>query len=127
MKLLEHLTEHQKYKIKIKIVILIFALQNAAEKKIQRKHWGNEAIAKANTIGFTAIKNPQTIKQWWQLTSGTLPGKHNLPPFLQAAAPDDDQYENDKNAFGRIWLKGDANKYYIPMDERPQIKIRGEK
>jgi hypothetical protein len=90
--LLEYLSEHQKYKIKLKRVILIFALQSAAE-NMPEKTWRQcciEAIAKANNIGLTAIKNPQTIEQWYrkfriarQLTSGTLPGKHNLPPFLQ--------------------------------------------
>ena len=74
--------------------MLIFALQSAAE-NMPEKTWRQcciEAIAKANNIGLTAIKNPQTSKQWYrkfriarQLTSGTLPGKHNLPPFYPSS------------------------------------------
>ena len=48
------------------------------------------AISKARTIGFTSVTNAQTVEGWYrkfrksrQLTGGNLPGKHNLPPFLQ--------------------------------------------
>ncbi len=44
----------------------------------------------AHEIGLTMVKNWQTVELWYQkfcltcnFTIGSVPGKHNLPPFLQ--------------------------------------------
>ena len=88
----ELLSVFQKYNIRTKITILILALRSASE-NMPRKTWRQcceEAISNAHTIGLTSVMNPQTVEVWYrkfrlsrQLTSGNLPGKHNLPPFLQ--------------------------------------------
>ena len=90
--LLDGLSEYQKYQTRTKIIILIFALA-CAEQHMPGKTWRQcceEAIRKAHEIGLTMVKNPQTVELWYRkfrlmrnFTIGTLPGKHNLPPFLQ--------------------------------------------
>ena len=90
--LLEGLSEYQKYQTRTKVIILIFALA-CAEQHMPGKTWRQcceEAIRKAHEIGLTMVKNPQTVELWYRkfrlmcnFTIGSLPGKHNLPPFLQ--------------------------------------------
>ncbi len=54
-----------------------------------RRECCEEAIRKAHEIGLTMVKNLHTVELWYRkfrlihdFTIGSLPGKHNLPPFL---------------------------------------------
>jgi hypothetical protein len=75
-----------------KILFLTCALNNA-KMLMPIKTWGvccKEVMETAISFGFSGIKNPRTIQRWYQefrqkrkLKISNLPGKHNLPPFLQ--------------------------------------------
>jgi hypothetical protein len=91
-KLLDGLSKYQNYQTRTKVIIRIFALA-CTEQHMPGKIWGQcckEANRKAHKIGLSMVKNLQMVELWCQnfhllhnFTIGSLPGKHNLPPFLQ--------------------------------------------
>jgi hypothetical protein len=83
------LSEYQKYQTRTKVIILIFALA-CAEQHLPGKHGGNVGRKQSERHVKLGLPNPQTVELWYRkfrlmhsFTIGSLPGKHNLPPFFQ--------------------------------------------
>ena len=73
--------------------MLTLALLVAKEKMESTKNWNScceEAVIAATRLGIKAGTHSRTVRNWYQnfriqrkITVLVLPGKHNLPPFLQ--------------------------------------------
>jgi hypothetical protein len=90
--MLEKMSEYQKWVVKQEILLLTCVL-NFAKDLMPLKSWGDccsKAMESAINFGYSGIKNSRTIQRWYQdfrvkrkMKANNLPGKHNLPPFLQ--------------------------------------------
>jgi len=89
---LEKMSDYQKWVVRQKILFLTCALSFAKD-LMPSQTWGDccsKAMETAINFGFSGIKNSRTVQRWYQefrakrkIKANNLPGKHNLPPFLQ--------------------------------------------
>jgi predicted HTH domain antitoxin len=89
----ERFSDYQVWLARQKIIVLTFALKTAKEKMATLQNWDTcckEATAAAIQLGIKVATNSRTVRNWYhdfrvarKIKIQTLPGKHNLPPFLQ--------------------------------------------
>ena len=87
------LTEYQVWLVHQKIIVLTLALLVAKEKMESMNNWNScceEAAIAATRLGIKAGTHLRRVCNWYQnfriqrkITVLVLPGKNNLPPFLQ--------------------------------------------
>ena len=91
--IIEEISDYQRWVLQQKICFITLALTVAKNKMEVVKNWDmccEEALQQGNMIGLRSTKNSRTIRNWYQdfrkerkVKVNLLPGKHNLPPFLQ--------------------------------------------
>jgi hypothetical protein len=89
----EDMSEHQRWIVQQKIIVLTLALIQAEDKMESLKNWDaccESAVNQAKLLGMKTAKCSCTVRNWYQefqkernMKVKILPEKHNMPPFLQ--------------------------------------------